>query len=349
MAEATVSAGYVKSLMDFARSRGAEQSGLTAASGIEPEHLANPDTRIPFARFKALMRAAGELCGDPAFPLHFGAGSLFVEMSIVGLICHAAETMAEAFGQMNRYARLVVEVDGHETGDRFALEPDREGVWIVDRRRNPNDFPELTESTFARFIGDVYRYFGDIPFAKLVHVTHPAPAHRAEYDRVLKVPVVFDSDRNAMLIDPSWLSVRTHKPNRYVFGIFSEHAETLLKSLQNSKTIRGQVESMLIPMLHTGEVSMEQVARRMGLSRTSLYRRMKADGIGFDTLLDDLRHQMALHYLNGEKVSVNQTAYLVGFSDPSAFSRAFKRWTGSSPGQFKHDPNGKNGHLPADE
>jgi AraC-like DNA-binding protein len=85
---------------------------------------------------------------------------------------------------------------------------------------------------------------------------------------------------------------------------------------------------------------MDHVARAMGVSRTSLYRKLKAEGVGFDELLDDLRRRMALHYLNGEKVSVNETAYLVGFSEPSAFSRAFKRWTGTSPGQFKNG-NGK--------
>ncbi len=340
MNETTVSAGYARSILDFAVSRGAARDALLEASGIESARLEDPDNRVPFEKMKTLVRAAARACDDPAFFLHFGARSLFVEMSIVGLICHAAETMAEAFVQMNRYAKLVVEVDGHESGERFALVPDPNGVWIVDRRRNPNDFPELTDSTFARFICEVARYFGDFPFAKLVHVTHAAPAYRDEYEKVYKVPVIFESDRNALLIDPTWLSLKTHKPNRYVFGIFSDHARALLTSLENSKSIRGKVEAALIPMLHTGELGMDHVARAMGVSRTSLYRKLKAEGVGFDELLDDLRRRMALHYLNGEKVSVNETAYLVGFSEPSAFSRAFKRWTGTSPGQFKNG-NGK--------
>lgn len=84
--------------------------------------------------------------------------------------------------------------------------------------------------------------------------------------------------------------------------------------------------------LHFAEaVDMSEIAQRLGLSRQTLYRNLKAEGVTFEQVLDELRHKLALHYLNGKKVSVNETAYLVGFSDPAAFSRAFKRWTGTSP------------------
>src|SRR5437588_7696532 len=81
----------------------------------------------------------------------------------------------------------------------------------------------------------------------------------------------------------------------------------------------------------TGEASMDMIAVKLGLSRQTLFRKLKTEGITFEKVLDELRHKLALHYLNGKKVSVNETAYLVGYSEPSAFSRAFKRWTGSSP------------------
>jgi AraC-like DNA-binding protein len=73
------------------------------------------------------------------------------------------------------------------------------------------------------------------------------------------------------------------------------------------------------------------IARQLGVSRQTLFRRLKAEGITFEKVLDELRHTMALKYLRDKKLSVNETAYLVGFSDPAAFSHAFKRWTGSSP------------------
>jgi len=79
------------------------------------------------------------------------------------------------------------------------------------------------------------------------------------------------------------------------------------------------------------DASIDTIAVKSGLSRQTLFRKLNAEGVTFEKVLDELRHKLALHYLNGKKVSVNQTAYLVGFSHPAAFSRAFKRWTGSSP------------------
>jgi AraC-like DNA-binding protein len=79
----------------------------------------------------------------------------------------------------------------------------------------------------------------------------------------------------------------------------------------------------------------QDIAAGLGLSKASLYRRLADEGCGFEEVLDALRHRMALHYLSGRKVSVNETAYLVGFSDPTAFSRAFKRWTGATPGSLQ--------------
>lgn len=333
MTEQTVAAGYVRALFDFAVSRGADAKSLLSEAGLAAGALADPDARLPFARFAALMRAAKSLTRDPALALRFGAETPFTELSIVGLIAHASATMGEAFEQTNRYARLVVEVDGHQSGPRFAVVRRRDGVWIEDRRRNPDAFPELTESTWARFVGDVARSFRDRPYVLAVHVTHEKPAYADVYRQILKAPVTFASRWNALRIDPAWLDIRLAPANRYVFGVFSDRAEALMKRLQSATTVRGRVESLIVPILHTGEFGMQRVAREMGVSRPTLYRHLKSEGVSFETLLDDLRHRMARHYLEGKKVSVAEAAYLTGFSDAGAFSRAFKRWTGRRPGR----------------
>jgi AraC-like DNA-binding protein len=162
-------------------------------------------------------------------------------------------------------------------------------------------------------------------------VTHSAPAYHAEYEQIFQCPVTFASHWNALRMDPSVATWRVSKQPRYVFGVLTERGDALLQSLDDSRTTRGRVERLLLPILHTGGARAETIASALGFSRQTLFRRLKAEGVTYAQVLDDLRHRMALHYLSGRKVSVHETAYLVGFSDPALFSRAFKRWTGTSP------------------
>ena len=333
MAESTVAAGFARALLDLAVSKGASRQLLLERAQIDPDAVLDQDDRIPLASYLALMNAGADLCNEPALALQFGEAYSATELSIVGLICKAAKDMAEAFVQTNRYARLMIDADEAQTTDWFELVRNEDGTWLKLTSSIYVEHPRLTEAAFARCIHAVARDFSDVPYAKEVHFTHEEPSYRAEFDRVFNVPVVFNSDKNALLIDETFMSLKLSSSNRYVFGVLSKHADALLDRLERSKTVRGQVESLLVPILHTGDVSMELIARKMGLSRQTLYRRLKAEGMSYGSLLDELRHKMALHYLNGNKASVNEVAYLVGFSQPSAFSRAFKRWTGTSPGK----------------
>jgi len=326
--ELTVSAGLAGGLLRLAVEKGADEAALAARAGIDLKLLADVDNRIPFAKYIALMRAGQELAHDPALALHYGETNDMARISVVGLIAYACKTMAEVMAQMNRYGRLVIEVDG--PADRFGLVPKKDGLWAVDRRANPSEFPELTESTFARMICGPRR-FGVKQIALEVHVTHKAPAYAAEYERIYGVPVKFEAEWNAARIDTAWLSHPIGVEPRYAFGIFAERADALLKSLEGSKTMKGRVEASLMPILHAGTADIDTVAATLGMSRSTLFNRLKDEGTTFSKVLDELRHRMAIDYLGAKKVSVNETAYLVGFSEPAAFSRAFKRWTGKSP------------------
>ena len=329
MAEATVSAGAVGSLIELAVRKGADRAALLHRSRIAPGRLQDQDARVLMSQYFELMAAGKELTGDPALALEFGRTVHMQEFSILGLIFHSCETVLDAIVQANRYGGLVIDFDVG-AADRFQWKRRAGGLWLVDTRPDPNDFPELTEITFGRFIR-LTRPFWDTPLVRQVEVTHPAPAYADQYERFFEVPTAFDSEWNAMRVEESRLRQRIAVQPRFAFGILSEHAERLLQDLEGSKTARGRVESLLMPMLHTGTASMDSVASKLAVSRQTLYRQLKSEGVTFETVLDELRHQLALHYLNGRKTSVNETAYLVGFSEAAAFSRAFKRWTGTTP------------------
>lgn len=337
MPNPTVAAGYPRALLDFAVSRGADRQTLIKRSRLYPDDLKDHDRRIPLAKYLALLEAGIELCHEPALSLLFGEAVRTPDISIIGMIGQTFDSVESGRRQINRYASLMLDADEGENAEAIEFVREKGEVWMKFNSGIYTDHPLLTESGLARGVvgaREMQRLipeFAQLQFPKAIRFTHAEPSYRAEYDRIFGVPLFFGSHMNALLVDEAFLNLKLPRPNPYLSEVLSTRAEELLKNLQSTKTIRGRVETLLIPLLHTGEVSVETIARQMGVSRQTLFRKLKAEGVTFERVLDELRHQLALYYLKSKRVPVNQTAYLVGFSEPAAFSRAFKRWTGSSP------------------
>ena len=119
-----------------------------------------------------------------------------------------------------------------------------------------------------------------------------------------------------------------------LFALLGEIAMSLSPQ-PKARCFRKDVEAAIEPMLASGDVNVDRIARDLGMSRQTLYRRLKAEGVTFEEILDAKRRQLAIRYLAVERSSVKAASYRLGFSDPAAFSRAFKRWTGSSPSSFR--------------
>ena len=125
------------------------------------------------------------------------------------------------------------------------------------------------------------------------------------------------------------------RPNSFV-AFLGDVANAFERRARPPKqSFRAEVERRLEPLLPSGDVGIDRVAGELGCSRQTLYRRLKAENVTFEQVLDQLRHRLALELLS-QGHSIKQVSYRLGFSDPAAFSRAFKRWTGSSPGSVRH-------------
>ncbi|MGQ0590516.1 MAG: helix-turn-helix transcriptional regulator [Sphingosinicella sp.] len=122
-------------------------------------------------------------------------------------------------------------------------------------------------------------------------------------------------------------------PNPF-FAFLGEVARGIQRNRKRRETpLRRAVERHLEPLLSSGPIRIDEVARALGYSRQTLYRRLKAEGATFEEVLDDLRRRVALRLIRDEALPVKEAAWRLGFSDPAAFSRAFKRWTGASPSE----------------
>ena len=123
-----------------------------------------------------------------------------------------------------------------------------------------------------------------------------------------------------------------------LFSFLADMFQALAQPAAEKRCFRKDVEKAIEPMLESGEVSIDRVARELGMSRQTLYRRLKDEGVTFEEILEAKRRQLAIRYLGLHRLSVKAVAYKLGFSDPAAFSRAFKRWTGVSPSAMRDSP-----------
>lgn len=329
----SVSVELVRALLEFAAASEQDQTVWLDTCGLGAVDLLDRDARLPMADFARLLRLVISQTGRPGLVVEFAAHADFSEVSIAGLIANASETMLDALMQLNRYSRLTIETPFQgEMPLRF--ERGRTSDWIIDQRLISGPMPEIVELAFSYLITGPRRF---LPQSHIVSVelAGPQPAHSEVYDRIWACPVRYNTGRNALELE-RWVADHVVRLQpAYAFGILTEHADRMLDRLRADQSFTAQVEALIMPRLHTGEVGADWVAGQLHLSRQSLYRRLREEDQRFEDLLDRLRHTLARAYLSAGQVSVSETAYLLGYSEPSPFSRAFKRWEGVSPRQYQ--------------
>ncbi|GAB1343537.1 AraC family transcriptional regulator [Gemmatimonas sp.] len=350
-ARATVASGMVRGVLEYAVSRGACEVDLLAACGVARELLQDADARVPLARYVSLIHSAQRQLACDAFALHFGQSMSLASLSVVGMLCDAAPTMRDSLARMNRYASLITDT-GESAGtvreapaDRFVVVNRGTDSWLEDRRPTFADFPEQVEITFAFIASAMRRYARHATdrFVHEVHVTHAQPRYVADYARIFGVPVRFARARNALRIDAAWLDRPLGLQPAWAGDILCEHADRQLHRLRAQQTLSGRVAALLraalaqAPAPQRSGVStdsmpdVESLARTLHMSRATLARQLREEGTSFTHLARECRRELADEYLAHGGATVKEAAFRLGFSDPAAFSRAYKRWTGRSP------------------
>lgn len=333
MREPTIDGRVLDVLLAFDASGVSRAASVTDNAPLRSPAAEGPGARLPLAHYVARLRELMRRHGNPALALQFGASVDIADLSLGAVIGAACPSMDEAWAMLNRYSALTIDVDTAHGGDRFVIERRAGETWIVDDRRDPNDSPEVTESTFAR-IACTARRLCDARVLRSVYVTHPRPAHYAAYHSLFGVPVIFASRVNALVFETRVMTFHPPAPSTVALGALREHGDRLLSHLVTPPSVTEQVKRSLRAGLSTDRAGIVAVSRALGVSRHTLFRQLRMEGVTFRAVLDDVRREVALACLLAERCAVKQAARRAGFSEPAAFSRAFKRWTGESPRAF---------------
>lgn len=310
------------------RAHGHDPQPLLRTAGIDPTKLHDANLRIPLDRMSALWRAVERTTGDPGFGLEVAAHSLPTDFHGLLFALQSSATVGEALERVVRFSPVV------STSGQVSLERGPGFCRLVYRRIARAQVEQMaTEALLASGLHHATSIWG-LGVVRCVHLVRPRPADSSAWERRFGQRLSFDAPNNAVEYDASLLDVPLRSGNR-------ELAQTLDGSLNNYlKRLSGhdlpeQVRQSIMRQLPSGEVQQSLVAAELGMSTRNLHRHLLRHATSFSELLEETRRELAFSYLRQAHCSVNEVCYRLGFNEPSSFNRAFRRWTGQSPGQWR--------------
>ncbi len=294
------------------------------ATDLTPQILADDDARLSAAQFCVAWSEGVRLTKDPQLALRIAAATPSGAFGIVEYVCRTSPTVGDALRQWVRYLNLLddaVTVSLVVEGDRACLRVERESEAPAPASH------ELCWALVARQA----RELSAVPFRlTTVDFTHRAPDDIAAYRAWFGSPVVFGAERTQLVMPASALTATLVSSDPKLLVILSRAADELGRRSTTDPTLTAQTKRVLREALRSDDATVERVASKLGLTGRSLQRRLKDEGTAFQTVREDVRRELAQRYLDDD-LSIAEISFLLGFSEPSAFFRAFKRWTGQTP------------------
>lgn len=291
-----------------------------------------PDDLVPTAAWRGLLEAAVALRPPAATAaLAIGAGVQPRHVGVLGYLVLASQTLGEAMLAYQRYEKLFY---GVELAEVAVAGSDVELRWP---RAEP-DFGVLHDTVaIAALIAFLRRQVEDSPPPALVTFTFPAPAEAAAYEAFFGCPVRFDDTHTRVRFPVDYLAIRMPHSDPGLRALLDRQAQALLAALPDSDATDRALQRVMLRLLPEGLATLPRAAREMHLSARTLQRRLEARGLSWQSLLDRTREQLARQYLADRALSLGDIALLLGFSEQSAFTRAFRRWTGTTPARVRRE------------
>lgn len=328
---ATVLTVSSRALLASCERLGIDTASMLDAVGVDRAVIDDPDGRLPREKVTALWQRAYELSGDPDLALHAAEALKFGAYRVVDYLSGAAATVGDAITQVSAYFPIInsaVRLPITEHGDEVRL-----GI------ASPSDPHALSrpyvEYTFAAVFLRV-RGATDVrfPLAR-VDFAFPAPARVSEHERIFECPVRFGAADSAMHMSRDAWQATSHRADPDLFGVLADHARLLGERVPSEPPEVVEVRRAIVDQLKGGDPSLEQVAKKLAMSPRTLQRRLHEHGLRYAELLDSTRAAAAKSYLRDRQISMAEVAYLLGFAEQSSFNRAFKRWTGKAPNEYR--------------
>lgn len=326
----TVNAKTVRATLGAANAFQLDVRALASAHGLSTA-LTDVDARFPHADWLDLWRDIQRLTGRESIGLDAAERLPWGHFEVIDYLAGTSENLGIALRRFERYFSLV------STGVSHILEDHGEILHLV-RRYAPDCYTRMlapAEFAFGNIVIRM-RLVLRVPWSPLaVRFAAPKPSSDAPHRRLFHCPVSFDAEESVIVIGRDALVLPMKAPDPGLLLVLERHADMLLERLGTESPPLGRTQSAILQGLRDGDVSIARTARRLGMSVRSLQRSLLGSAQTFNQLVDTTRHELARRYLGDPSLSIQEIAHLLAFKDLRGFYRAFRRWEGSTPAEFR--------------
>ena len=312
--------------------RGGGHPDLTLRTvGLDRSVISQQEGFIPCAVFAQLLEAAAEDTQDPCFGLHFGESYEPKNIGPLVYVVLNSPTFGAAFDNIGRYLHLhneAARVSRTVEGSWAYLRHELVGLAVEHPRQHAEYSMVVSLNTLQLMAGSQWAPV-EAQFA------HKAPNDWSEQTRVFGCPVSFDCPTNALVVAREFLDRQVPAADERLYPIVRRYLDGVLQDGPKEEGVLAAARRAIVEIMRDGDPTLSGVAKQMGLSPRTLQRRIDDLGMTFKRLVGETRHRSSLNYLRDPKHTLTEIAYLLGYSEVSAFNRAFRRWTGSTPSAYR--------------
>ncbi|MGE8145445.1 AraC family transcriptional regulator [Pseudomonas frederiksbergensis] len=328
-----LSVGFVHSLADAVRSHGADPQPLLDQYGLDAARLGEAGARLSIPRYMRLGHGAIQLTADPALGLRMGQLSRLSQAGLAGVTAAQAPTVREAARCLIRFEALY----GSNYRGQSSFHEDAKGAWL--RFYSISPYNAYNRFVVDSIIAGWLQQLSSVSLAPLraerIEIEFEEPPYREAYN-VLDGPIQFGAEHNQLRLSLASLAQRNPQHCPSTWKHLLQLCERELEQLTRTRSLRERVTQLLGPLLNGGrEPDLEEVAARLKLPTWTLRRKLAEEGTQFRAILNDTRRDLAMTYIRDTELAFGEIAYLLGFASAEAFQRAFKRWNGQTPGEYR--------------
>ena len=298
-------------------------------AGIESQQLGDPDLRLSYGVTARLLETSLVRGVPPSFGLEAGLSLESLDIGPLDFAARYSATVRQAFNLLARYLKLLDDgVVGYvqQRDDRF--------VWRLDYPSSPQH-PAAVDFAVAASLKTIRYYCGQPRLPLSVAIGHAGLAPPSTYERLLDGPVELNATFTGFVTDAQVLDRPMARPNAVLQSAFIAELDRLVERMPTTQSCSQQVRQHLLYRLTSGDCNAGEVARSLSLSQATLRRRLAREGTSYSKILDEARKEIALRQIRRVDRSVGEIAHILGFNTTQGFCKAFKRWTETTPMDYR--------------